>query len=292
MNITKRLYTYPVLSNEKDDYVNSTIKVEAKHAMSGVNTLELDFDIEMNCDVLKNMINNGQAAYIIHLECSTTAFRTAIKSQIPHIHKEIPISRLNGNVEMVAFIIATENIKHFKSKDWNEDFGDIDFNLEKGSVLAYENLNELNITKDYEEFSNASSIFMVYKRITDEIKPIDVELEGHKIRIGLGSDEYKIYTRFYKRSEMQPILNSMIILPALVYVFEELKQQGGIEQYRNRKWYESLEQAYIKRGINLEDEILSEDKKSIVLAQEAMDFPINYALTQIENLYSTEEDEI
>lgn len=48
-----------------------------------------------------------------------------------------------------------------------DDFQDTTFNLFAGSILAYQNLSSLDVTKDYEEFTNAGSIFSVYKRITE-----------------------------------------------------------------------------------------------------------------------------
>lgn len=83
------------------------------------------------------------------------------------------------------------------------------------------------MTKDYEEFSNANSIFTVYKRITDDDKPAEISLDSSKIRIGLGTRDYDTYARYSVKTELQAIFNSMLILPALVYVFEELKQENG-----------------------------------------------------------------
>lgn len=48
MNITNRLFTYPILSDEKDDYKNSSFSVNYEHIMQGVNSLKLSFDITMN----------------------------------------------------------------------------------------------------------------------------------------------------------------------------------------------------------------------------------------------------
>ena len=46
MNITKRLYTYPVLSEERDDYQNSTFDANVSYKMNGVNSLHLEcFDL-------------------------------------------------------------------------------------------------------------------------------------------------------------------------------------------------------------------------------------------------------
>ena len=73
MNITNRLFAYPVLSDEKADYKESIFNVDFEQVMQGVNSLQLNFDIAMNCRELQEMILNGQAEYVIHLECTTTA---------------------------------------------------------------------------------------------------------------------------------------------------------------------------------------------------------------------------
>lgn len=53
MNITNRLFTYPVLSDEKDDYKDSFFNVDYEQTMQGVNSLKLSFDIAMNCNDLE-----------------------------------------------------------------------------------------------------------------------------------------------------------------------------------------------------------------------------------------------
>ena len=72
---------------------------------------------------------------------------------------------------------------------------------------------------------------------------LEVELSTPQIGIGLGLEEYEIYSRFCDKEEFQPILNSMMVFPALVYVFEELKQENGIDSYAGRNWYISLSKA-------------------------------------------------
>ena len=63
----------------------------------------------------------------------------------------------------------------------------ITFNLLPGR-LAYQNLQSLDITKDYEEFTNAGSIFSIYKRITEDDRPAgDQSGFLKKIRIVFGT---------------------------------------------------------------------------------------------------------
>lgn len=291
MKITNRLYTYPVLSDEKDDYICSHYNVNFSYRQVGLNILKLNFKFDLICEEIEKKIKQGQAEYLIHIECSTTAYRETLRSRVNFAEKEILLEKLNGRVEIVAFIIASKDIFGFNCSDWVEDYEQMSFDLPKGSILAYKNLNDLNIVKDFEEFSNSSSLFLVYKKISDCDKPIDVDMESHKIKIGLGTNEYDTYVKFFKRQEIQSVLNSMIILPVLVYVFEELRQEGGVERYSGRRWFIALENSYRKKGVDLRDEILNDERKSIELAQEAMQLPISKALSQISSFYDQEGED-
>ena len=291
MNITKRLYTYPVLSEERDDYVDSTFDAEGQYKMNGVNNLQFDFDIEMDNKQLQSMILTGDAEYVIHIECANTSFRTAIHDISNHVSKEIPVGRINGRIEIIVLIVTKKEVSHFVNSNWDDDYRGVSFELSKGSILAYKNIPAIDIVKNYEEFNSASSIFKVYKRLTSEPKPMEVDLSTAQIGIGLGFQEYKIYSRFCDKEELQPILNAMMIFPALVYVFEELKQENGIDNYSGRNWYVSLSKAYEKRGVDLEDELLNSDKTSVQLAQEAMELPLDAALRKFADLFENGEEE-
>lgn len=281
MNITKRLYTYPVLSEERDDYIDSIFDAEVQYKMNGVNNLLFNFDIEMDNKDLQSMILEGEAEYVIHIECANTSFRTAIHDISNHVSKEIPIGRINGRIEIIVLMVTKKDVQHFRNSNWDDDYEGISFELSKGSILAYKNIPAIDIVKNYEELNSASSIFKVYKRLTNESKPMEVDLSPAQIGIGLGLKEYEIYSRFCDKEEFQPILNSMIVFPALVYVFEELKQDNGIDNYSGRNWYISLARAYEKRGVGLENELLNTDKTSIQLAQEAMELPLKAALKNL-----------
>lgn len=291
MNITNRRFVYPVLSDEKDDYKTSIFNVAYGNSMDGVNSLKLTFDIAMTCPELEQLILSGKAEYVVHLECSTTAYRVALTGISKHIEHSIPIGRVNGTLEAVAFIILKKNISKFSCPDWVDEFDGLSFNLLKGSILAYQNLFELDITKDYEEFINSKSIFSIYHRVTEEDKPADINLESSKIRIGIGSKDYGIYSLYASKNELQSVLNSMFILPALIYVFEELKQEGGFETYHHKEWFLALDKSYSKRGLSLMGEVLNPDKTSFQLAQEAMDLPLSKALDQLPLLFNMIEEE-
>lgn len=295
MNITNRLFTYPILSDEKDDYKSSIFNVSFKHSRDGVNSIKLVFDIEMTCSELAWMISSGQAEYVIHLECSSTAYREVLRTVPNHIEHTLRVERINGSLNMVAFVVLKKNISNFTCPDWVDDFSGLTFNLSAGSILAYQNLSGFEITKEYEEFTNAGSIFRIYKRAAESDKPAEINLDSSKIKIGLAEKDYNTYSTYASRTELQPILHSMLVLPALVYVFEELKQDNieskGMEIYQSKEWFISLEKAYLKRGLNFREAILSEENTSYQLAQEAMELPISKAFDQIPILYEAQEED-
>lgn len=291
MNITNRLFTYPVLSDEKDDFKSCVFEVDFINHMESVNSLKLTFDIEMNCPEIEDMILKGQAEYVIHLECSTTAYREVLKSISKKIEHVIPIGRITGTFDAVAFVILKQNVSGYVCQDWDDDYFDMKFSLSQGSILAYQNLQGLNITKDFEEFVNAGSIFTVYKKISEDDKPIEVNLESNKIRIGLTTKDYDVYSAYAGKNQLQSIFHTMLVLPTLVFVFEELKQDGGEEQYHGKDWFIALEKSYAKRGLNFMNEVLNTDKNSITLAQEAMELPISKAFSQIPMFYDISEEE-
>lgn len=291
MNITKRLYTYPVLSEEKDDYKSSVYDVDFQYRMNGVNNLLLEFNITLDNEEIRKLILDGKAEYVIHIECTNTAFRTTLHSITEQSNIDIPVGRIFGKLEVIALIVLKDHINHFVNSDWNNDYNGISFDLAKGSIIGYKNLPALDIVKNYEELTSASSIFTIYKRLTTEEKPMDVNIDSSLIKIGLGTQEYEIYSRFCKKTQFQPILNSMLVFPALVYVFEELKQETGIEANQGKAWYISLDKAYEKRGINFIDEIKDDTKTSVQLAQEAMELPLSKALSMFTELFENMEDE-
>ncbi|MBR4026853.1 MAG: hypothetical protein IKJ01_04765 [Lachnospiraceae bacterium] len=291
MNISNRLYTYPILNQDKDDYKTSKFEVTVSKENSTVSSLDLKFKFTLiNKEIRNLMLFDKSAEYVVHIECPTTSFRTIVTGDVSgEFSYQIPYKELNGKVEIVAFVLATKEIKNFSSIDWNEDFQGLTFDIPKGGILAFENLDDLMIIKDDQDLMNASSIFSIYKRNTDESKPAVVELNSPKIKIGLCTKEYNLYNKYAGMEETRILVNSLIVLPALVYVFEELRQEDNEETYKERLWYISLVRAYRKKGINLREVLMDETKTSYECAQEAMDLAINLALEGLEEIFTTSE---
>ena len=279
MNIVKRLFSYPVLKDDLDAYENCLFKVELDKCKVVLNNLELSFSMDMDCPEIQELIQTGKAEYAVHIECSSTAFRTLLTSSVNKLNYSISINKLNGEVQLLGLVLVKEPIKGFTCKDWNDDYQGLTFDFVKGNILAFHNLDSLNIRKNMEEFKDASSIFTVCKRASSEEKPMELELNNDTIRIDMDEKDYKVFSSYSRRGLYQQIINSTLILPALVYVFEELRQEDGIQKYENRGWYLSLVGAYAERNISFAKMLQDETKSSYYLAQEAMELPISKAFS-------------
>lgn len=131
---------------------------------------------------------------------------------------------------------------------------------------------------------------LIYKRAANNEQIADIELNAPKIKIGLPTSDYERYIKHCANFELQPILNSILVFPALVYLVSELRQVED-DMYQNLEWYVALEQAYKKRGQNFVQDINDYDKTSYQIAQEIMEFPICTALSGLDDILIISEGE-
>ena len=93
MLISDRLYPHPVLSWFADDYSDRVFQPSIE-----VKPNKTYFRIEMNCNTssvaLKNLIKSGNAAYCIHVECSSTRYRDVFISSEQSFEVDIPVVEL------------------------------------------------------------------------------------------------------------------------------------------------------------------------------------------------------
>ena len=293
MKITKRLYAYPVLATDKDDYREEEFAVEMRETME-LTDFALHFSVQLTSESLIHMIGQGEAEYLIHIECSSTAFRKAYHFASPQFEVRIPLEKINHMVEIVAFVVTKKHISGFHSEEWVDDFSGLQFDLEKGSILAYQNLPNLSIAKSMHQSAAQPSLFYVRKRQDDGRQGMRMNLDSDKILLSLLETEYRLYQQFNNDPEMQPILNAMFILPALVYLFEELDQDEDETEkhdYTRYAWYKALEQSYRSRGKDFEETLQDRERTSFEKAQEVMEFPIAKALASLQTIRNDFSDD-
>lgn len=287
MEIKYKLYPYPVLWALNDDYNNSSFSVNIS-ARNEYKKTTVAADFNLDNDDLKSYIINGEAEYLIHIECSLTAFRRVITSADNHIEVEIDDTQLNGKIAICPFIVAKKDIPNYTNSDFNQDYSGATFNVEKGAILAVSEQVNINLTKDFDELANLPSIFTICKKDIMDPIPMEVELDSEKIRINLNTDDFKNYQIMCKMNNKIPVMHASIVFPALVFVFEKVR--NDFNEYEEYRWFRGIKAALKKLNISFDEDTLN-SRTSIELAQILLALPIRNALSAIvSNEYMEDDD--
>lgn len=279
MEIKNRLFPYPVLCVDNDDYIDSEFSVENK-LVEELSDLLLSFNITLNNnEELQFLIQKGYAEFVIHIECSSTAFRTILKTAGNKINYRLAKSKVNGEVVILGAIVAKERISGYRSQHLNNDY-DEEITFEKGAILAYYNLPKIYIIKNYEELAGDNAFFTVVKRLSiekDEQNPVTYDINESKIKILVDEEIYNEYIKYHANPNMEPLTNALLVMPALVYTIDTLRSEST-EKYKSLYWYQKINKSCQLQGLDFEgDMIFNRDKTSIEIAQNMLLLPITRA---------------
>lgn len=287
MEIRNRLFPYPVLCDDTDDYLEGGFHVEAEIVEQGLNDILVQFDMHLENSGLQNLINTGRAEYVIHMECSDTAFRTAIRTSSNSEQYRIMNSRVNRKINLLGMIVSKTMIGHYQNPVLNEDYEDITLNIPSASILAYENMDPIRIAKNYEELAEKDSIFSVVKEMRidqNEHKPIWYRLDTDRIKIIVDEEVYASYIRYQGNSSMQPLMMSLLVMPALTYMMEILRSEG-YEEHAADYWLLKMQKYYKLHGLDfIDDIILNEEKLISEAVQEMLQLPIGKTMLSIPDM--------
>lgn len=282
---SSRLYSYPVLSAMYDDYIGSNFNIKVK-AYKKTKNLSLIINCDLNNDDLLALINKEKAKIICHFECPKTKLRYTKDLKIGDNDFDIPNADINEQLQLVAFVVAKEDLKDYTSKAFNPDYSNVKFNIETGSVLAISNQPDVPIEKNIYDLSNVPSIISIvpYNSETDHKIYIDMD-DNNKIMVRLQKNDYQNCAELGRGvSDYTPILHSMIIIPALTHVFDILKSDiETFHSYEDKRWFKSLSKKIESLNKKMDyDELKNQD--SLSLAQEIIESPLESALKNLLSL--------
>lgn len=275
MEIKNRLFPYPVLCGDTDDYAETTEFAVEPHTADNAHELLFNYDFILSCNALETLIRKGEAEYVLHIECGSTAFRIALKNTVPHIEYRLPKSRVSGEINLVAMIVARKDITNYYGSELNEDYIGESINFAKGAILAYQNLPPVYVIKKTEKLANNESFFTVVKKASldpDEILPLSFNLISDKIQIIVDS---KTYDAFVHHQHCRSFGMAMLVLPAVTYMITEV--HNSRDTYRQYEWYQQLQQFYLSQGKDFLTDVIDRDENPVIIAQEMLQNPVSMA---------------
>ena len=290
MEIKYKLYPYPVLWNKNDDYkMPSEFSAEIKTEENFKNTkLKIKFFVKDK--EIEKLIRENKAEYVVHIEGTRTYFRDFISTRETEITYDLKDRDILGKLEINFFILAKQDIRGYRNDNFNEDYSSEAFNLKKGNIIAIADGYRFDIEKNDDELGKISSIFSICKKETVEQTGMTVDMSYEKIRIGLNITDYVNYSQLSQNPNKVDSVNSIIIFPALIYIFEQLKKDFTETDYTEYKWFRALENIFKKNGQELNKELL-ENEISIDLAQRVLNYPIERAFNSLTNEDEGDDEE-
>lgn len=285
MKLKADLFPYPVLSRESDDFSRGKFVVHIEQRSLSITKLLLSFKFILDNVELEQLIKQNKARFGVHIEGQASVYRKLIFPEAGETSLEIELDSETSPKKIFVnmFVIAAEQITDYKNSGINTEYYGEDFVvpvIEKGSILAYDVMAELDIKFKNLNPSDVKSMIRIASKTQ---KFMDVDIDGNVIQVNLPEKSYLAYVNLSNSSkEKQMLLLSTIILPALTMVIERIKSD---EVDESLEWYESLKLLLEKIDYNI-DEIKSSSESPMLISQKLLDFPLESSLY---NFYEVEE---
>lgn len=294
MDIRHKLYPYPVLSYYTDDYENSRFDTAILPEQDGFN-LRINFLAELINEELIGMLARGEISFVYHLECAQTGYRVAVSAKCFEAVHLIPNKRISGCLQICPFIVASEDLPAYINSCFNPDYRGFKFSIEAGCVMAVGRQVNIDVNNEINELSNTPSVFSIIKNDDETAIGMEVDMDHKKIVIKLPEQDFFNYKSLRDEIIIQPVLNSLVVIPALTYVLEEIVKRDADERYEysSYSWYRAIKKALAERfNCNIESDQLAE-KNMLELAQKLINVPLSDALKTLSSGYGniSEEDE-
>ena len=165
MEIKNRLFPYPVLCEDTDDYLSGGFTVDMEIVSQDIHSLILKFHMNLDNSGLRAQISQGRAEYIIHIECSNTAFRTIIHTFSDEEVYRVNNSKVNGEIAFLGMVVSKTDIPFYQNNTLNPDYDDIDLMIPRAAIMAYYNMPKINVLKNYEELAQEEALFSVVREM-------------------------------------------------------------------------------------------------------------------------------
>lgn len=282
MDIRYRLYPYPVLAYFNDDYIDSKFDVLANCGNNGYD-VEISVNVGLVNEKLNEMIKNGKAVLIYHLECAQSGYRDIYKTDKFSDKITLKDSKLNGELHFCPYILANDTLYDYYNVKFNPDYPKPVKIIEKGCILAVGKQYNWDISKKQSDLLKSASPFRIIKNMDKSVSEMVVEYESnHHIIIKLCEKDIAVYKSMKDDPGVRDILNSAIVVPALMYVLEKLAAIDGDTmetEFGNQAWYISIKQT-LEKSFKIPLSSLK-DENIFSLAQRMLRTPINNALEQL-----------
>jgi hypothetical protein len=288
MIIRDRSYPHPVLAPFRDD-VNPNKFVFAVAESHDADNYYLDVSFDQDNPTLTSLVAAGKAAYSVHLECKRNFYREIFTFTKKTDRITIRASELVGRVEVSGFIKAQQTIAGYKIEGSHSDYGDADFQIREGDVLAVAASQVFDAYVDYDPLRRISSILTIRRSDTDEEGPMKLDTSGDRIVATLSQKDYDRYTDLKADPNLGPLLANQVVVPALLEGVHEIQgtSETEFEMEMSKRWFRSVYKKLDESGIK----IRNSDTSAVEAVQSILKLPLRRSLEGLIQMNPLDENQ-
>jgi hypothetical protein len=220
---------------------------------------------------LGDLVVEGRAAYVTHVECTNTLFRSRYTSMEPEQTLPVTADNLNNTVEVNFFVCAIQPISDYRIDGSHADYGDSVFGINKGDILAIADGRTFTAERDANALRRVSSIMQIEESRDEGDSPMQISFNQAKIRIVLSKSDFAEYKILKTQEHLQSALSATIVLPALVEALHIIQDEG--DEYSSYRWHQNLKHRLEEMGI-------AGGFEPFIAAQKLLELPLRRALQQ------------
>ena len=282
MRPKNKLSPYPILFKYNDDFINSKFEADIEVRQS-FNDIEITVEFQLDNLELENMILNKKAAFLLHVECASTAYRNVYTYFEKGTYTiRIAESEINEKVEICSYIVANERIQKYSNACFHPDYVGIEFEIEKGNILAIGPAQECTVMKSENELDNLPSIIKVKKLADDSLGNMVVNTDTDYIYVGLTEETYNLYCHLGKKCCKDTAL-SLVLFPAMIVVLERMYLYRDDEIISEYKWFVVIRKILEKNKIEL-DQLDIKSDGLMKITQKIFGNPVARAFDEINKI--------
>jgi hypothetical protein len=269
MKLSQRSYPHPVVGN-RDDVPGAAFQATVEMSSDRENVY-VDVATKCSSSTINQLIAEGAAKHVLHVECSNTLFRRAYDFAELSKRISIPAESLNDAVEANVFVRATRDASGYAVDAAHPDYGSARFQVREGDILAVGEGHIFHIESHFDSLSRIGSIMQIEEAAEDGDLPMRVDFNGDKIRIILAKADFKDYKLLKAQEGVSAALTTTIVLPVLVEALHFWKSGEAGADDDSLRWMRALR----ARITALE---LGTETDNLVLAQKLLELPLKRAL--------------
>ena len=292
MQVKNRIFPYPVLNNNAfiSNYKDIIFELHYDEYNDNEYYILKNIRFSTNSDFLLKLYKEKKIKVVCILECSYTVYRKAIYIG-NEIGQDIKIAKndVSDKIFISMYAFTTEDIV-YASKEFDEDYADINFEIEKYDIIAANDGYYYSIIHEENEDNLSQSIFsIIIDRDLKDGTYLSEYDSTKKIVISLSEEDYNNYKLIHSVPIYNEVFFNMLLVPtlteALTKCSEILINDSSIDEIEdltnNYLWFRSIMKGYNK----LTGEILTKEKflekTPIYWAQILLGKPLSISLNRL-----------